>query len=86
VRLGVSDTGPGIPDDQREAVFEKFKQVDASVTREHGGTGLGLAITRELVHVLGGEIDFESEVGRGTTFLVTLPATAPEAAAASKLA
>ncbi len=84
VRLGVSDTGPGIPEDQREAVFEKFKQVDASVTREHGGTGLGLAITRELVHILGGEIEFESEIGRGTTFLVTLPATAPEPAAPTK--
>jgi signal transduction histidine kinase len=82
VCLSVSDTGPGIPPDQREAVFEKFKQVDASVTREHGGTGLGLAITRELVHVLGGEIELDSEVGRGTTFLVTLPAVAPEPAIA----
>ncbi|UCG15218.1 MAG: HAMP domain-containing histidine kinase [Phycisphaerales bacterium] len=78
VRLSVSDTGPGIPEDQRAAVFEKFKQVDASVTREHGGTGLGLAITRELVHILGGEIHLVSEVGRGTTFVVVLPATAPE--------
>lgn len=75
VRLIVRDTGPGIPDDLRDAVFEKFRQLDASETREHEGTGLGLAITRELVHMLGGVIQLESEDGQGTTFIVELPTT-----------
>jgi len=82
VRIAVRDTGPGIPKEMHEQVFEKFKQADASVTREHGGTGLGLAITRELVHILGGEISLESEPGAGSTFTVFLPARAPTAASA----
>jgi len=79
--LVVSDTGPGIPEDQWSAIFEKFKQLDSSVTREHGGTGLGLAITRDLVHILSGRIDLASRVGEGTAFTVTLPACVPEASA-----
>jgi signal transduction histidine kinase len=78
--LVVSDTGPGIPEEQWSAIFEKFKQLDSSVTREHGGTGLGLAITRDLVHLLGGRIDLASRVGHGSTFTITLPACVPEAA------
>ncbi len=73
VRLTVEDTGPGIPEDQREAIFEKFWQLDASKSREHEGTGLGLAITRELAHVLGGSVCLDSEEGQGSTFVVDLP-------------
>ncbi len=72
IRLTVTDTGPGIPPDHRERIFEKFQQLDASKTREYEGTGLGLAITRELVHLLHGTIRLESEAGRGTTFIVEL--------------
>ena len=61
-------------------IFEKFRQLDSGVTREHSGTGLGLAITRELVVLLGGKIRLESELGRGTTFIVDLPAECPEGA------
>ena len=78
VRLSVSDTGPGIPVNKRETVFEKFRQLDSSRTREYEGTGLGLAITRELVQILGGRIELESEVGVGSTFKVVLPAVAPQ--------
>ena len=77
VRLTVSDSGPGIPEDMREQIFEKFSQLDSSVTREHGGAGLGLAITKELAQMLGGEITLESEEGKGSAFVVTLPRAAP---------
>jgi signal transduction histidine kinase len=73
VRLTVSDTGPGIPPDQRDAIFEKFRQLDSSTTREHTGTGLGLAITKDLVALLGGYIELDSTGGGGATFIVTLP-------------
>jgi two-component system CheB/CheR fusion protein len=69
----VQDTGPGIPEDQREAVFEPFVQADSSPTREKGGAGLGLAVSRRLAHLLGGEIALESEPGEGCTFRFTLP-------------
>ncbi len=75
IRLSVADTGPGIPDDQRRVIFEKFRQLDASATREHEGTGLGLAITKELAHLLGGTIQLESREGQGCTFTVELPTT-----------
>ena len=54
-------------------IFEKFRQVDASQTREHEGTGLGLAITREVVRMLGGAIGVQSVLGAGSTFSVVLP-------------
>ena len=73
VRLIVRDTGPGIPDAQRQAIFEKFHQLDSSETREHAGTGLGLAITKDLVQMLGGRIELESTSGAGSTFMVMLP-------------
>ncbi len=75
--LHVRDTGPGIAPDQVPAIFEKFRQLDASKTREFEGTGLGLAITKELTQMLGGRISLESELGRGATFSVRLPTTAP---------
>jgi signal transduction histidine kinase len=75
VRLGVSDTGPGIPPDMQDVIFEKFRQADAGHTREHAGTGLGLAICRELAELLGATVSFVSEPGRGATFFVDLPLT-----------
>ncbi len=80
VRIVVSDTGPGIPPHLHAAVFEKFRQLDSSATREHSGTGLGLPISRDLTHMLGGTISLESEPGKGATFTVILPAECPETA------
>ena len=75
VRLAVADTGPGIPYDMQDVIFEKFRQIDASHTREHAGTGLGLAICRELAQMLNATVSFVSEPGRGATFFVDLPLT-----------
>jgi signal transduction histidine kinase len=71
--LSVSDTGPGIPSQEQERVFEKFHQVDASSTRTKGGTGLGLAIAKQIVEMHGGRIWVESALGRGSTFYLELP-------------
>jgi signal transduction histidine kinase len=71
--LRVSDTGPGIPPEECERIFEKFRQVDSSNTRAKGGTGLGLAIAREIVEMHGGRIWVESTIGRGSTFRMLLP-------------
>ncbi|MFZ4859715.1 MAG: ATP-binding protein [Desulfuromonadaceae bacterium] len=69
----VNDTGIGIPPEKQDRVFELFSQADASTTRRFGGTGLGAAIAKRLVELMGGEIRFESEVGIGTRFSVSLP-------------
>jgi DNA-binding response OmpR family regulator len=71
--FAVRDEGRGIPADQLEAIFERFRQVDASDRREKGGTGLGLAIAREIVLQHRGRIWAESEPGRGSVFSFTLP-------------
>lgn len=71
--LRVSDTGIGIPADQVDSVFESFRQVDGGVTRRFGGTGLGLSISRDLAEAMGGTLGVESELGKGSTFILTLP-------------
>ncbi|MBN1844984.1 MAG: HAMP domain-containing histidine kinase [Sedimentisphaerales bacterium] len=73
LKIEISDTGPGIAEEDREKVFEKFRQVDSSVTREHSGTGLGLAIVKELVEILGGTVRVGGQVGKGTIITVILP-------------
>ncbi|MCX4246840.1 response regulator [Paraliomyxa miuraensis] len=71
--LSVQDTGPGIPEERRAEIFDKFRQLDGSATRQHAGTGLGLTIMRELVQLMNGEVELDSVVGEGSTFRVTLP-------------
>jgi signal transduction histidine kinase len=73
VRIVVKDNGPGIAVDQQEVIFEKFRQIDGSVTRKHSGTGLGLAISKELIALLGGTIGVDSMPGQGAAFWVVLP-------------
>jgi signal transduction histidine kinase/ActR/RegA family two-component response regulator len=69
----VRDSGPGVPEDKRQIIFEPFRQADGSTTRRYGGSGLGLAISSGLVDIMGGRIWLESEVGRGSTFHFTAP-------------
>jgi PAS domain S-box-containing protein len=80
----VRDTGIGIPADGMDRLFRRFSQVDSSMARKYGGTGLGLAISRRLAELMGGKLEAASEVGKGSTFTLTL-ATQAEAAPASSL-
>lgn len=77
VRVAVSDTGPGIPREYRERVFEKFGQVDAVLRGQRFSTGLGLTFCRLAVEAHGGRIGVDSEVGRGSTFWFVLPRNGP---------
>ncbi len=85
VRVSVIDNGPGIPPEEHERVFEKFRQLGEGPTRQFGGTGLGLAIARELAHLLQGEIQLVSDVGRGAMFSLILPVEFNHARAAEQL-
>jgi len=74
LRLGVRDTGIGIPKDKQHRLFKSFSQVDSSTTRQYGGTGLGLAISKKLAELMGGTMWVESEAGHGSAFLFTIQA------------
>lgn len=73
VQLSVRDDGPGIPEEAKERVFERFYRIDRARSREAGGTGLGLSIVKHIVQSHGGEVWVESELGKGSTFCFTLP-------------
>jgi signal transduction histidine kinase len=73
VTLEVSDTGVGIPTDRCERIFERFYQVDGSASRRYGGVGLGLALVKEIVEAYNGCVTVQSQAGKGSTFIVTLP-------------
>ena len=73
VEFKVADTGIGIAKEFFPVIFERFHQVDSSETRTYGGVGIGLYIVKKFTEMLGGKIDVESEVGKGSTFTVTIP-------------
>ncbi len=77
IRFEVSDSGIGIPSDRLHRLFASFSQVDSSQARKYGGTGLGLVISKELVHLMGGEIGVKSVEGQGSTFWFGIPFRSP---------
>ncbi|MGB6368214.1 MAG: response regulator, partial [Thermoanaerobaculia bacterium] len=74
IEFQVSDTGIGLTPEQKANLFQPFTQADASTTRKYGGTGLGLTITKEFCELMGGQVTFESEIGKGSTFTLHVPA------------
>ncbi len=77
MQFAISDTGIGIPADKIGELFEPFTQVDGSASRRYGGTGLGLAISRRLARALGGDVQVISQLGKGSTFTLTIDAGSP---------
>ena len=81
VRISVTDTGPGISEEDQTRIFEKFRQLDGSLTRKEPGTGLGLAICKQLSELLAATISVQSKVGEGSTFSLDLPVNLRQTAA-----
>ncbi len=77
--LEISDTGIGIPKDRIDKIFESFEQADNSISRNYGGTGLGLTICKNLVDMMDGYLEVESEAGKGASFIITMPFKLAEA-------
>ena len=75
IEIAVTDDGPGIPEDARERIFERFYRVDKARSREQGGTGLGLAIVKHVMQAHGGGVRLESTLGQGSRFILVLPGT-----------
>ncbi|MEY2832006.1 MAG: hypothetical protein RLZZ574_1264 [Cyanobacteriota bacterium] len=73
IAIAVSDTGVGVAPEDRDKIFEAFRQADQSFTRQHSGTGLGLAITNSLIKMMGGKISLDSTLNQGSTFTVEIP-------------
>jgi len=74
VQIDVADTGVGISPEALQFIFEPFRQAESPLTRQHGGAGMGLYVAKRLVKILGGTVNVESEIGRGSTFKVRIPA------------
>lgn len=77
LRFSVIDTGIGIPEDKIDTIFSSFEQADTSISRKYGGTGLGISICRELVVLMGGELNVQSRIGEGSEFFFTIPLKLP---------
>ncbi len=84
VQLRVTDTGIGIPPEEQKHIFERFYQVESYLTRQHAGLGLGLSIAQDIVRKHGGEIQVQSELGKGSTFSFVLPRHYPSTASEAK--
>lgn len=77
LKISVTDTGIGIPEDKQALIFEPFQQADGSTSRKYGGTGLGLSISKMLISLLGGEMQLSSEPGKGSCFSIYIPVEQP---------